>query len=48
MPKREIVEPVPPSLPSPWATPERERLMLDARAFARDVVLPTADRLDPK
>lgn len=48
MPKREIVEPVPPGLPSPWATPEREKLMLDARSFARDVVLPIADRLDPK
>jgi len=31
----------------PWATPERLALQADARAFARDVVLPLADQLDP-
>ncbi|MFC3691706.1 acyl-CoA dehydrogenase family protein [Chenggangzhangella methanolivorans] len=40
------IAPEPPSLPSPWASPERIALMEDARAFARDVVLPIADRLD--
>jgi alkylation response protein AidB-like acyl-CoA dehydrogenase len=31
----------------PWATPARLALQHDARAFARDVVLPIADELDP-
>jgi alkylation response protein AidB-like acyl-CoA dehydrogenase len=31
----------------PWATPTRLALQQDARAFARDVVLPVADELDP-
>jgi alkylation response protein AidB-like acyl-CoA dehydrogenase len=31
----------------PWATPDRLALQQDARAFARDVVLPAADELDP-
>ena len=46
MTKPDPVVPKPPDLPSPWATPERVALMEDARAFARDVVLPIADRLD--
>lgn len=40
--------PEPPDLLPPWHTPEREGLMLEARAFARDVVLPLADELDPQ
>ena len=40
--------PSPPELPPPWHTPEREALMLQARAFARDEVLPVADELDPQ
>ncbi len=40
--------PTPPDLLSPWATPERTALQEDARAFARDVVLPLADELDPQ
>ena len=35
-------------LPTPWATPERTALQQQARAFARDVVLPIADELDPQ
>ncbi|MCU1623860.1 MAG: acyl-CoA dehydrogenase [Frankiales bacterium] len=31
----------------PWATPARLALQADARAFARDAVLPVADDLDP-
>lgn len=48
MPKRDIREAAPPTLPSPWATAPRAKLMEEARAFARDVVMPIADRLDPK
>ncbi|MGU3541241.1 acyl-CoA dehydrogenase family protein, partial [Methylobacterium sp. A54F] len=33
---------------SPWATAGRTRLQAEARAFARDVVLPIADALDPQ
>ena len=40
--------PSPPELLSPWATPERTALQESARAFARDVVLPLADELDPQ
>ena len=39
-------EPSPPELLPPWRTPERVALQQDARAFARDVVLPVADELD--
>ena len=38
----------PPTLHSPWRTEERDVLQQQARAFARDVVLPVADRLDPQ
>lgn len=38
--------PRPPDLLSPWATPARRALQAEARAFARDVVLPLADELD--
>jgi alkylation response protein AidB-like acyl-CoA dehydrogenase len=31
----------------PWATDARLALQAEARAFAHDVVLPTADELDP-
>lgn len=47
MDKSTIQEPRPPKLLSPWHTPEREALQLEAREFARDVVLPIADELDP-
>jgi len=39
---------VPPELLSPWRTPERAALQKAARDFARDVVLPVADELDPQ
>ncbi|MCW2615982.1 MAG: acyl-CoA dehydrogenase [Frankiales bacterium] len=38
----------PPELLSPWRTPERAALQKAARDFARDVVLPVADELDPQ
>lgn len=40
------IEPQPPGLASPWRTEARAALQAEARAFARDVVLPTADELD--
>lgn len=46
MPNPDAITPQSPTLPSPWATPERVALMEEARTFARDVVLPLADRLD--
>lgn len=36
-----------PALPPPWRTPARQALQLQARAFARDEVLPVANELDP-
>jgi len=41
------VAPRPPELTSPWRTPARVALQEEARAFAREHVLPAADRLDP-
>ncbi len=41
-------EPALPELLSPWRTPERVALQQEARDFARDVVLPLADELDPQ
>ena len=38
----------PPELLSPWRTTERAALQKSARDFARDVVLPIADELDPQ
>ena len=46
-----MAEPVdvdPPVVPAPFHTPEREKLQQRAREFARDVVKPIADRLDPQ
>jgi alkylation response protein AidB-like acyl-CoA dehydrogenase len=37
-----------PALTAPWHTPEREALRDSVRAFARDEVLPVANRLDPE
>ncbi len=42
------IPPSPPDLPSPWHSPARAALQQEARAFARDVVLPLADVLDPR
>ncbi|HEX8417445.1 MAG TPA: acyl-CoA dehydrogenase family protein [Methylobacterium sp.] len=41
-------EPRPPELLSPWRTEARAKLQAEARTFARDVVLPIADELDPQ
>ncbi|KQO68577.1 acyl-CoA dehydrogenase [Methylobacterium sp. Leaf94] len=48
MAKRERMEPTPPELLSPWRTEARARLQAEARDFARDVVMPLADALDPQ
>jgi len=42
------MRPSPPALLPPWHTPQRAELMLQARAFARDTVLPLANELDPQ
>ncbi len=42
------IEPRPPELQAPWRTERRAALQAEARAFARDVVLPLADELDPR
>ncbi|KQP07629.1 acyl-CoA dehydrogenase [Methylobacterium sp. Leaf99] len=39
-------EPRPPELATPWRTEARAALQAEARAFARDVVMPMADELD--
>src|SRR6185312_5144814 len=48
MPSLDRQDPQPPELKSPWRTEARVQLQMEARAFARDVVLPIADELDPK
>ena len=48
MAKCERMEPTPPELLSPWRTEARARLQAEARDFARDVVMPLADALDPQ
>lgn len=48
MAKRERMEPTPPELMPPWRTEARASLQAEARAFARDVVMPLADELDPQ
>jgi len=47
MPAEPRYAPKPPELLSPWRTDKRAALQLEARDFARDVVLPIADELDP-
>ena len=41
------LNPQAPELKAPWRTEARVALQMEARAFARDVVLPLADKLDP-
>lgn len=48
MSKPEVRQPRPPELLSPWRTEARAALQHEARAFARDVVMPLADELDPR
>ncbi|SFG75605.1 acyl-CoA dehydrogenase family protein [Methylobacterium gossipiicola] len=42
----EPIAPRPPELVTPWRTEARAALQAEARAFARDVVMPIADELD--
>ena len=42
------LDPQPPELKAPWRTGARIELQIEARAFARDIVLPVADKLDPQ
>ncbi|NEU13921.1 acyl-CoA dehydrogenase [Methylobacterium sp. BTF04] len=48
MSKSDRKEARPPELMSPWRTEARAALQAEARAFARDVVMPIADELDPQ
>ena len=48
MPLQKRLDPQPPELKSPWRTDARIELQMEARVFARDVVLPVADELDPE
>jgi len=42
------LDPQPPELKAPWRTDARIELQMEVRVFARDVVLPVADELDPE
>ena len=42
------LNPQPPELKAPWRTDARIELQMEARVFARDIVLPVADELDPQ
>ncbi len=46
MPTPDRQQPRPPELMTPWRTEARAALQAEARAFARDVVMPIADDLD--
>lgn len=48
MPLQKRLDPQPPELKAPWRTGARIELQIEARAFARDIVLPVADKLDPQ
>jgi alkylation response protein AidB-like acyl-CoA dehydrogenase len=48
MPLQKRLDPQPPELKAPWRTGARIELQMEARAFARDIVLPIADKLDPQ
>jgi alkylation response protein AidB-like acyl-CoA dehydrogenase len=48
MPLQKRLDPQPPELKSPWRTDARIKLQIEARAFARDIVLLVADKLDPQ
>ena len=48
MPIQNRLDPQPPELKAPWRTDARLELQMEARVFARDIVLPIADELDPK
>ncbi|MGC5780643.1 acyl-CoA dehydrogenase family protein [Methylobacterium sp. NFXW15] len=46
--RRDTIAPQPPELASPWRTEARAALQAEARAFARETVMPIADELDPQ
>ena len=48
MPLQNRLDPQPPELKAPWRTGARIELQMEARVFARDIVLPVADKLDPQ
>src|ERR1700730_4230759 len=48
MPLQKRLDPQPPELKPPWRTGARIKLQMEVRAFARDIVLPVADKLDPQ
>ena len=48
MPLQNRMNPQPPELKAPWRTDARIELQMEARVFARDIVLPVADELDPQ
>ena len=48
MPLQNRLDPQPPELKAPWRTDARLELQMEARVFARDIVLPIADELDPE
>jgi alkylation response protein AidB-like acyl-CoA dehydrogenase len=48
MPLQNRIEPEAPELTTPWRTEARIELQTEARIFARDIVLPIADELDPQ
>ena len=48
MPLQNRMNPQPPELKAPWRTDSRIELQMEARVFARDIVLPVADELDPQ
>ena len=48
MPLQKRLDPQPPELKAPWRTGARIELQIEARTFARDIVLPIADKLDPQ
>ncbi|MER2253057.1 acyl-CoA dehydrogenase family protein [Methylorubrum podarium] len=48
MGRSDFKAPRPPELLSPWRTERRVALQEEARDFARDVILPLADELDPQ
>jgi alkylation response protein AidB-like acyl-CoA dehydrogenase len=48
MPLQKRLDPQPPELKAPWRTGARIELQMEARAFARDIVLSVADKLDPQ
>jgi alkylation response protein AidB-like acyl-CoA dehydrogenase len=48
MPLQNRLDPQPPDLKAPWRTDARIERQMEARVFARDIVLPVADEFDPQ